>query len=205
LRTLDAVLGDGDMSVTAELGYEGLIASLYTAPSNDIGMLLIASGRHLNRACPPTFGMLLASGFIEAGSRVTGRSEIGFGELSLLGEGAIDAIMKTGHSDVGDKTLLDSLVPAVRAFARAIADGADETIAAQVAVDAARRGMEATVLMTARHGRARYRADGGVGTRDAGATAMYYIIESFCQELIGARNTATLREAPVTELTTHTG
>jgi dihydroxyacetone kinase-like protein len=179
IRQLDAITGDGDMGVTVELGSKAMTDYLANPAEEDIGKLLMKCGMQLNKANPSTFGTLLASAFMEAGKAALGRKEIDVKDLSLLGWGAIDGVKKRGKAEVGEKTMIDSLVPAVEAFQHAQTSGADDKAAIEAAIKAAKAGMEATVKMKAKYSRASYRQDGGIGVQDAGATAMYYLIEAF--------------------------
>jgi phosphoenolpyruvate---glycerone phosphotransferase subunit DhaL len=175
---LDAIVGDGDMGVTVELGSKAMIDYLSNPAEEDIGKLLMQCGMQINKASPSTFGTLLASAFMEAGKAVRGQREIGVQELPLLGQAAIDGIQKRGKAEVGEKTMIDSLAPAVAAFQQAMTNGAEAKSAIEAAIKAAKTGMEATVKMKAKYSRASYRQDGGIGVQDAGATAMYYLIEA---------------------------
>ena len=103
-----------------------------------------------------------------------------------MGKGAIDGIKQRGKAEVGDKTMLDSLVPAVETFQRNLDKRESFAEALNAAVLAAEAGMQATAGMKARVGRGSYRQDGTVGVRDGGATAMYYLIESFVRHLNAA-------------------
>jgi dihydroxyacetone kinase-like protein len=180
---LDAIIGDGDMGVTVELGSKAMADYLANPGEEDIGKLLMRCGMQINKAGPSTFGTLLASAFMEAGKAALGRKEIGVKDLSLLGQGAIDGIKKRGKAEVGEKTMIDSLAPAVAAFQHALTEGAEAKAAIEAAIEAAKAGMEATTQMKARYSRASYRPDGGIGVQDAGATAMYYLIEAFGRSL----------------------
>lgn len=184
IRQLDAMIGDGDMGVTVELGSKAMTDYLANPAEEDIGKLLMKCGMQVNKASPSTFGTLLASAFMEAGKAALGRKEIGVEDFSLLGQRAVDGIKKRGKAEVGEKTMIDSLVPAVEAFQHALTNGADDKAAIEAAIRAAKAGMEATVKMKAKYSRASYRHDGGIGVQDAGATAMYYLIKSFCRNLI---------------------
>jgi phosphoenolpyruvate---glycerone phosphotransferase subunit DhaL len=175
---LDAIIGDGDMGVTVELGSKAMTDYLSNPAEEDIGKLLMKCGMQINKASPSTFGTLLASAFMEAGKAVLGRKEISAKDFSLLGQGAIEGIKKRGKAEVGEKTMIDSLVPAVAAFQQALTNGVEVKAAIEAAIEAARAGMEATVKMKAKYSRASYRQDGGIGIQDAGATAMYYLIEA---------------------------
>lgn len=178
MRKLDAVLGDGDMGVTIELGCRAVTEYLDSATEDDIGKLLTKCGFQFNKASPSTFGTLLSAAFIEAGKACLGRKEIGIEALSLIGQSAVDGIKKRGKSEIGEKTMLDSLVPAVDAFKNALESGDDPKLAVDLAIKAAEKGMKATTGMKAKHSRASWRPEGGFGVQDAGATAMYYLIEA---------------------------
>lgn len=183
IRQLDAIVGDGDMGVTVELGSKAMIDYLANPAEEDIGKLLMKCGMQVNKASPSTFGTLLASAFMEAGKAALGRKEIGVKDLSLLGRSAIDGVKKRGKAEVGEKTMIDSLVPAVEAFQQALTNGAAAKAAIEAAITAAKVGMAATTKMKAKYSRASYRQDGSIGVQDAGATAMYYLIEAFGRSL----------------------
>jgi phosphoenolpyruvate---glycerone phosphotransferase subunit DhaL len=183
LQQLDSILGDGDIGVTVDLGGKAIIDSVDALTDDDIGKILMKCGMSVNKASPSTFGTLLASAFMEAGKGLVGKKEIDVNDIALAGQGAVDGIKKRGNAVVGEKTMLDSLVPAVEAFKQALANKSDAKSAVGAAVAAAKKGMEDTKNMKAKHSRASYRPDGGIGVQDAGATAMYYLIEAFGKQL----------------------
>ena len=117
------------------------------------------------------------------GKAVVGKTHLDISDLILVGEGAIENIKKRGKAEVGDKTLLDTLVPAVEAFRQAVEGGKDLPVAVAAAMAAAEEGMKATVNMKARFGRAQWFQEGSIGIQDGGATAMYYMIKSFADNL----------------------
>ncbi|MDD5039338.1 MAG: dihydroxyacetone kinase subunit L [Dehalococcoidales bacterium] len=183
LRELDAVIGDGDLGVTFGLAAEAIASYLAALDETDTGKMLAKCGMNINRTNPSTFGTLLASAFLGAGKAVQNKPEITANDLILMGNGAIDGIKKRGKAEIGDKTILDSLVPSVEAFQRNFAEKGDIAEAMKSAVLAAEAGMQTTANMRARVGRGSYRQDGTMGIRDGGATAMYFLIESFARHL----------------------
>ncbi|MCE5265296.1 MAG: dihydroxyacetone kinase subunit L [Deltaproteobacteria bacterium] len=183
LRDLDAVMGDGDLGVTVGMGSDAVIAYLTAPDEADIGKMLVKCGMNVNKVNPSTFGTLQASAFMGAGKAVLGKTEITADDLIAMGNGAIDGIKKRGKAEVGDKTMLDSLVPAVETFRRSLAEKDHIAEALKAAVSAAEAGMLATDHMKAKFGRGSWRPDGTVGKRDGGATAFYYMIESFTRRL----------------------
>jgi len=184
LRQLDSITGDGDLGVTVELAGKAMTDYLNNPGEEDIGKLIMKCGMQINKSSPSTFGTLLASAFMDAGKTVLGRKEIEVKDLALVGQGAIDGVKKRGKAQVGDKTMLDALVPAVDALQEGLAKGTDNKVVLEAVIKAAKIGAEATVKMKAKFSRASYRPDGGIGIQDAGATATYYLIEAFAQSLI---------------------
>ena len=183
LTQLDSIAGDGDLGVTVELAGKSMVDYLANPGEDDIGKILMKCGMQINKASPSTFGTLLASAFMEAGKAVLGHKEIQFKDLLPLGRSAVEGVKKRGKAEVGDKTILDALVPAVEAFGEGLAKEKDSNIILADVVKAAKSGAEATIQMKAKYSRASYRQDGAIGLQDAGATAIYYLIESFVQSL----------------------
>jgi len=186
LRDLDAIIGDGDLGITIELGANAMVSFLASANETDIGKMLASCGMSINKANPSTFGTLLAAAFLGAGKAVQNKPDITAADFVLMGNGAIDGIKNRGKAEVGDKTMLDSLVPAVEAFEKSLNKKKSTAEAMQAAVSAAEAGMQATASMRAKVGRGSYRQDGTVGVRDGGATAMYFLVESFAKYLTAA-------------------
>ncbi|MEV6978441.1 DAK2 domain-containing protein, partial [Kitasatospora sp. NPDC093806] len=88
-----------------------------------------------------------------------------------LTEGA-EAIAELGGAEVGDRTMLDALVPAARACEQALADGLSGAESLARAVEAAHRGADATADLVPRRGRSSYLGDRAVGCPDPGAVAV---------------------------------
>ena len=184
LRDLDAALGDGDLGVTVELGSNAILAYLSAQNELDIGRMLAKMGMDINKVNPSTFGTLLASAFIGAGKATQGKNALIAIDLLTMGYGAVDAIKKRGKAEVGDKTMLDALVPAVETYKEILSQNNDVIFALQKAAAASEEGMYATATMKAKYGRVSWRPDGGMGLKDGGATALYFLISSFTTNLI---------------------
>ena len=177
LTELDALTGDGDMGVTARLISKAIEKSAASSET-DIGKLLMTCGMEINRESPSTFGTLLASAFVEAGKTVAGRTEVRIVDIPAVGRSAVDGIRRRGKSKIGEKTMLDCIVPALDSLERALSESVNYVTAIQFAVEAAKKGAKNTIDMAAIHGRASYRRDHGVGVQDPGAVAISYMIQS---------------------------
>ena len=91
---------------------------------------------------------------------------------------SIEGIKARGKSDVGDKTLLDALVPAVDTLEERVGAGDDAAAALRAAAPVARERAEATRSMQAMRGRASYTGERSIGTLDAGAVAVAVMFEA---------------------------
>lgn len=109
---------------------------------------------------------------------------------------AADGISALGGAVVGDKTLLDALVPAAGALERAAADGTSLADAVRAAADAAQQGAASTKDLDAKRGRASYQGEAAAGTLDAGAVAISEILDALAEHLAAAQPGA---EAPGAE------
>ena len=184
LRQLDAKLGDGDLGVTIELSSQAMSEYLKSSNEKDIGKLLVQCGMNINKVSPSTFGTIIASAFMGGGRAMMGKTRISIEDLVLIGEAAVENIKKRGKAEVGDKTVIDTLIPALETLKRENARGADTQAALEASIKAARDGMEATVNMKAKFGRAQWFHERSIGVQDGGATAMYYMMKSFTENLI---------------------
>jgi dihydroxyacetone kinase-like protein len=121
-------------------------------------------------------GPLWGSALRRAG-RALGDAETFDGEqLALALDAAIEGVVELGAAAVGDKTMVDALVPAARALHDALDSGRSLQEAAAAAADAAREGAEATTPMQARKGRASYLGERSIGHQDPGATSAAIIV-----------------------------
>ena len=184
LRQLDSVIGDGDLGITTALCSKAIREYLASANESNIGSLLARCGLSINKASPSTFGTLLASAFMGAGKAITGKENIDSSDIMQMAEGAIDGIKKRGKAELGDKTMLDCIAPAADAFRKQLEKGSDLKKSLEEAISAADQGVKATIQLMSKHGRASWHRENTIGVQDAGATAMYYIIESFARHLL---------------------
>ena len=184
LRQLDSELGDGDLGITIDLVCKALREYLPNSGTEDIGKLLMNCAAKINQANPSTFGTLLSAGFMGAAKAALGKQFLTLEDLVTVGNGAVAGIQKLGKADVGDKTLLDALIPAVNSFESTLKEDGSCDAAFEASVGAAKKGMEATIPMKAKFGRANWHQEKSIGVQDAGATAIYFMIETFVKHIL---------------------
>jgi dihydroxyacetone kinase-like protein len=126
-----------------------------------------------------TSGPLWGTAFLRAASAVKGKESVTGADAVAMLRAAAEGIKMRGKSDVGDKTLLDALVPMTHAIAARLESGTGTSGAevAKVAAEAARLAADATTTMQALRGRASYTGERSIGSPDAGAVAVAVMAE----------------------------
>jgi dihydroxyacetone kinase-like protein len=107
-----------------------------------------------------------------------GKSELGLSDLVRMFQTAEKGILDIGKASLGDKTLLDTLAPAVRALEESEQEGQSLPEALTNFEQVAKKGMESTKDMMAKIGRASRLGERTIGHQDAGATSCYFILRS---------------------------
>lgn len=176
LRDLDAALGDGDLGVTVSLGAKAVIAALEELPDDALPAEIAKTcAKAFANANPSTMAALVA-GALLAGSRIWAEStSVSVADAGAFATAAGENIGKRGKSQVGDKTILDALMPA----AEALSAGNSASASLDKAIDAAERGVTDTVGMQSRRGRASWLQERSIGLQDPGATAFLRFLQSW--------------------------
>ncbi|MGO4689409.1 dihydroxyacetone kinase subunit DhaL [Glaciibacter sp. 2TAF33] len=174
---LDAVVGDGDFGYSLARGFEIVLQDWddfdRSSPSTFLQKVAMVISGRIGGTSGPIWGtaFLRASTAIRDKERVTGEDAV-----AML-RAAAEGIMKRGNADLGDKTLLDAIVPAIDALAEEVGNGADAATAVKRMAVVARDRADATTSMIAKRGRASYTGERSIGSPDPGAVAVAVILE----------------------------
>jgi dihydroxyacetone kinase-like protein len=122
-------------------------------------------------------GALLGTALIEAGKEVRGRNQVGLQEVARMVSAAAAGVQERGKAGLGDKTMLDALIPAAEALERSVQEEHSLLEALRRAQFAAEQGAQSTSEMKAAFGRARWLGERTIGHLDPGATAISLV---FC-------------------------
>jgi len=183
LTRLDGAIGDGDHGTNMDRGMKKALERLQATDGDDIGASLKAVGMALVSSVGGAAGPLYGTFFMQMGQAAAGRSELDLAGFTDAFDAGIQGVIKRGKAEPGDKTMLDALKPALEALRDA--DGDDVAAALERAAQAAFDGMEATVPMVARKGRASYLGERSAGHQDPGATSSHLLLKS-AAEAVGA-------------------
>ena len=176
LTKLDGAIGDGDHGTNMDRGMKKALERLEATDGDDIGASLKAVGMALVSSVGGAAGPLYGTLFLQMGQAAAGRSELDLAGFTDALDAGVQGVIKRGKAEPGDKTMLDALGPALDALRSA--GGDDVAGALAQAADAAREGMEATVPMVARKGRASYLGERSAGHQDPGATSSHLLLKT---------------------------
>jgi len=165
LTALDQAIGDGDHGVNMKRGFEAVLADLDGHAAKPLPEALKAVGMTLVMKVGGASGPLYGTLFMTLGKELP--AEPSANDLVRALGAAIDAVKARGKSDVGQKTMIDVLVPVLDALA------ADEE-----PVAAADRAAEATIPMQAVRGRASFLGARSIGHMDPGARSSALIVNA---------------------------
>jgi dihydroxyacetone kinase-like protein len=177
LVKLDTAIGDGDHGTNMDRGMRKAVEKLDASEGNDIGALLKTVGMALVSSVGGAAGPLYGTLFLQMGTASAGREELDLAGWTEALETGVKGVQARGKAELGDKTMIDALDPAVEALRAAADEGADLGDALRRSADAAAEGMRATTPLEARRGRASYLGPRSVGHQDPGATSSQLLLE----------------------------
>ena len=122
---LDAVVGDGDFGYSMARGFELVLSGWDGFDRTDIGTFLKKVAVMITSRIGGTSGPIWGTAFLRAGAAAGAATELDGEQVVAMLWAAINGIKARGQSDVGDKTLLDALVPATESIERSVAAGLD--------------------------------------------------------------------------------
>ena len=187
LSALDAATGDGDHGTAMVRAMDAAEKVTEASPSAPLPELLTAVGWEIMCAAGGATGPLFGSLFTGMGEGIVGREELDVAGIATMFEAGLASVREQTPAQVGDKTLLDALVPATEALRAAADRSADIATVLAEAAAAAEVGAASTTRLQARFGRARNLAERSIGPADPGATSVAVILRAFA-EAVGDRN-----------------
>jgi phosphoenolpyruvate---glycerone phosphotransferase subunit DhaL len=153
------------------------------AESADIGALLKTVGMTLVSTVGGAGGPLYGTLFLQMGGSAAGKSELSGDDWAAALAAGVEGVQRRGKAQLGDKTMIDALTPAVEAVRSALADGATLDQALRRSADAAQEGMTATIPLVARKGRASYLGERSANHQDPGATSSWLLLRTAAETL----------------------
>jgi dihydroxyacetone kinase-like protein len=178
LTDLDSAIGDGDFGISLDRGFTAVQTELSANPPADLRAVFQNVATVLIRTMGGTSGPLLGTFFLRAGAACAGKSDLAPADVVALFQAGVDGIQQRGKAALGDKTMLDALLPAVDAMRGALDAGNGLAEILERGAAAAESGMLATKTMQARKGRGSYLGERSVGHQDPGATGAHLLLKA---------------------------
>jgi phosphoenolpyruvate---glycerone phosphotransferase subunit DhaL len=183
LTELDSAIGDADHGINMNRGMQAVLAKLGGDSQADVGALLKTVGMTLVSTVGGAAGPLYGTLFLQMGSSAAGKPDLSGEDWAAALAAGVAGVQRRGKAELGDKTMIDALVPAVEALRSSLADGATAGEALRRSAEAAREGMIATIPLVARKGRASYLGERSADHQDPGATSSWLLLQTAAETL----------------------
>lgn len=178
LTELDSPIGDADHGINMARGFNKVVEKLPSVADTDIGNILKSSGMALISSVGGASGPLYGTFFMRAGDAVQSRQELDAQDIVNMLDAGLEGLVQRGRAAIGDKTMIDAWSPAITALKESLANGENLNDALQACVEAAEQGMQDTIPLIAKKGRASYLGQRSVGHQDPGATSTFYLLRT---------------------------
>jgi dihydroxyacetone kinase-like protein len=178
LTELDSAIGDADHGINMNRGMAAVVAKLDAGEAGDVGALLKAVGMTLVSTVGGASGPLYGTLFLEMGKSAAGKSELSGQDWADALAAGVAGVQRRGKAELGDKTMLDALVPAVDTLRSALAGGSTLDEALRRSAETAQAGMTATIPLVAHKGRASYLGERSANHQDPGATSSWLLLRT---------------------------
>ncbi len=183
LTELDSAIGDADHGINMNRGMQAVLAKLGGDGQADVGALLKTVGMTLVSTVGGAAGPLYGTLFLQMGSSAAGKPDLSGEDWAAALAAGVAGVQRRGKAELGDKTMIDALVPAVEALRSSLAGGATAGEALRRSAEAAREGMIATIPLVARKGRASYLGERSADHQDPGATSSWLLLQTAAETL----------------------
>ena len=181
LTELDNVIADGDHGINMDRGFKAVDEIIPTFEGKDIGFILKQVGMKLLSTVGGASGPLYGTAYMKAGAVAGSKTEVDMNDFIAMLDAAIEGVVKRGKATTGEKTMLDSMIPASEAIKASYEADQDYKKALAAGVKAAEDGVEYTKSIKATKGRASYIGDRSIGHQDPGATSFTIMLKDIAE------------------------
>ena len=178
LTQLDSPIGDGDHGANMDRGFQAVVSKLPAVVAADIGSIFKTVGMTLVSTVGGAAGPLYGTFFLQLAAATAGKTQLDLSDWVAALQAGVGGVIMRGKASLGDKTMVDALIPALDALKVAAADGASFPIALRQSAEAAEQGMLGTIPLVARKGRASYLGERSAGHQDPGATSSHLLLKA---------------------------
>lgn len=190
---LDGLAGDGDFGTSLATGFRIIQNDWPEIDKSNIGAMLLKISMLVSKHVGGSSGPIWGTGFMKAAMLSRGKESVTLQGLADMLGSAIEGIQARGGAKLGDKTLLDALIPVHEKLKEHAAGDGDLGATLKDAADVAEEAIEATKSLVAHRGRASQVGERSSGTPDPGIVSIAVILNDWCKEF-GVERTPTAAE-----------
>jgi phosphoenolpyruvate---glycerone phosphotransferase subunit DhaL len=183
LTQLDSAIGDADHGANMDRGFKMVLGKKAEFEGKDIATIFKTVAMTLISTVGGASGPLYGTFFLQASLNAGARPSISAQEFGVLLEKGLSGVVQRGKANLGDKTMIDAMQPAVEAYRKAVDGGEPVKEALAKAAKSAQEGMKATIPLVAKKGRASYLGDRSAGHQDPGATSTALLFQAAAEAL----------------------
>ncbi len=177
LTQLDSAIGDADHGINMARGFAAVIEKL-SGQDQPLGAALKTTGMTLVQSVGGAAGPLYGTFFLRAAGSCRDKTALEPQDIVGMFEAGVDGVRQRGKAEPGDKTMIDALDPAVDAMKKALAAGEDLKSILEKGRAAAEQGVQDSIPLVARKGRASYLGERSAGHQDPGATSSHLMLKA---------------------------
>jgi dihydroxyacetone kinase phosphoprotein-dependent L subunit len=180
---LDSYAGDADFGVSLATGFRAIEQEWSALDRTSIGAFLLKISLLISKNVGGCSGPIWGTAFMRAGALSKDRTTITLDDLDKMLTASIEGIQKRGGAQLGDKTLLDALIP-IRDIVHEHAGKPDANAreVLQRATEVANDAIERTKDLVAKRGRQQFVGDRSKGTPDPGIVAIATMMNDLCTQ-----------------------
>ena len=183
IAQLDQAIGDGDHLINLQRGIEALLKNIDEIEQMELAAALSKIGMTLMSTMGGASGSLFGSMFVTMGKQAKDKS-VDFASMADIFQAGVDSVKARGKADIGEKTMLDTLIPAAASLQKSMMNHEVLPVALEQMKKAAIEGMESTKEMLATKGRASFLGERARGHIDAGARTSQLMLCAIADAII---------------------
>ena len=183
LTQLDAAIGDADHGANMHRGFQAVLKKAPDLKDKDLGTIFKTVAMTLISTVGGASGALYGTFFLQASTVAAGKTAVSPAEFVGILEKGLAGIVLRGKAAIGDKTMVDSLQPAIKALKQNLNNGSTLPEALAKAVEAAQEGVASTIPLVAKKGRASYLGERSANHQDPGATSTALLFQALAETI----------------------
>jgi len=178
LTKIDSAIGDGDHGIGMSVGFTKVEENLKQKEFTSINDVFKTTGMSMVQSMGGASGVIFGTMFLGGVKTLDKKEQLDIPTLAEIFDKSLEAIKQRGKANLGDKTTIDALEPAVNSLKKSVESSSNLLETLKNAEENAAQGVENSKEYIAKFGRAKSLGERAIGHQDAGATSVWIIFKS---------------------------